>query len=137
MGKFVIKNAVVKVNGVDLSSHVSSVSVETTKDEVDVTGMSNSGWREFTDGFADAQATVTFWQDYAGGQVDATLYPLYTAGSVFPFTVQPEAAGTVLWRLDQARIFNYNPVSGGAGDASSFDATFRNSGTAGLTRGTA
>lgn len=136
MGKFVIKNGVVTVNGTDLSNHVQSVTVETTKDAVDVTGLTATSYREFTDGFTDATITCTFFQDYAGGNVDATLYPLYAAGSIFPILVKPEAAGTVVWHLDAARLYNYNPISGGVGDASTFDGEFRNAGTAGLTRGT-
>lgn len=137
MGKFVIKDAGVKVNTVDLSDHASSVTVETTTDDVDVTGFTSSGYREILTGFKDATITVTFWQDYAAGKVDATLWPLYNAGSIHAVAIKPESAGTVVWNLTQAQLFNYSPIAGGVGDGASFDATFRNSGTAGLTRGTA
>lgn len=136
MAKFVVKDAVITVNGVDLSNHVNSVTVELTTDEVDVTGMTPSSYREFTDGFKDANFTCTFFQNYAGTTVDPTLYPLYSAGSIFPVTVKAQAGGTVVHHLDQARLYTYTPVGGGVGDASSFDATFRNAGTAGYTRGT-
>ena len=40
------------------------------------------------------------------------------------------------YSIGTARIFSYNPMTGGVGDPNSFDAAFRNAGTAGLTRGT-
>jgi hypothetical protein len=136
MSKFVNKTSVITVNGTDLSDHVSSVNVTSEKERVDVTGMTSSAYREETDGFATAEMTFTFFQDYASGKVDATLYPLYTSGSIHSVTVKPESGGTVVWHLDQAKLYNYNPQSGGVGDASSFEATFSNAGTAGLSRGT-
>lgn len=136
MAKFVNKTSVITVNGTDLSSYVSSVNVTSEKERVDVTGMTASAYREETDGFATAEMTFTFFQDYAAGKVDAVLYPLYTTGSIHDVSVKPESGGTVVWHLPQAKLYNYNPQSGGVGDASSFDATFSNAGTAGLTRGT-
>jgi len=136
MAKYVNKDAVIKVNSVDLSDHVSSVNVVSEKERVDVTGMTSSAYREETDGFATAEITLTFFQDYAASSVDATLYPLYTGGSIIDVSVKPQAGGTTVWHLTQAKLYNYNPTSGGVGDASSFDATFSNAGSAGLTRGT-
>jgi hypothetical protein len=139
VAKFVNKTSVITVNGVDLSDHVSSVNVTSEKERVDVTGMTSSAYREETDGFATAEMTFTLFQDYrapGAGAVDATLYPLYTSGSIHDVSVKPESGGTVVWHLPQAKIYNYNPQSGGVGDASSFDVTFSNAGTAGLTRGT-
>ena len=37
MAKFVLKDAVITVDGDDISDHVSSVTIETSRDEVDVT----------------------------------------------------------------------------------------------------
>jgi hypothetical protein len=137
VAKYVNKDAVVTVNGVDLSDHVSSINVVSEKERVDVTGQTTAGYREEIDGFATAEITLSLFQDYASGKVHQTLYPLYTAGSVHTITVKPQAGGTIVWHLDTARLYNYNPTSGGVGDASSFDATWSNSGTAGLTAGTA
>jgi hypothetical protein len=80
--------------------------------------------------------TFEFLQDYAATKVDATLWPMYSNDSIGTVTVKPEASGTVVWHLDQARLYNYNPQSGGVGDVSAFSATFSNAGSSGLTRGT-
>ncbi len=136
-GKYVQKDGVLTVNGTDLSSHASSVNVVSEKERVDVTGQTTAGYREETDGFATAEITVTFFADEASGKTIETLYPLYAAGSVHAVTWKPRANGTILWSLPQARLYNFNPSAGGVGDAASFDATFSNGGTAGLTKGTA
>ena len=140
MAKFVMKDAVLTVNSVNLSDHTSSVSIEVTTDEVDVTSMTAASYREFLDGFKDATVTATFFQDFAAASVDATLWPLFSGGSVFPVTVKATSAATSstnpIYSLPAAKMFGYTPIGGGVGDASSTDVSFRNSGTAGLTRGT-
>jgi hypothetical protein len=141
VAKFVIKDAVITVNAVDLSDHCSSVTVEGTTDEVDVTSFTAASYREFTDGFKDATITATFFQDFAASEVDATLQPLWANGTEFAVTVKHRSTATSgsnpLYSLPVAKLYSYSPIAGGVGDASSFDATFRNAGTAGLTRATA
>jgi hypothetical protein len=143
MAKFVLKDAVVTVAGNDLSDHVSSVTVETTTDEVDVTGFTSSSFREFTDGFKDASITATFLQDFATGEVDGALWnlgPGNTAGTTFSVSVKATSAATSatnpIFTIPTAKMYGYNPIAGGVGDAASTDVTFRVAGTAGLTRGT-
>jgi hypothetical protein len=138
--KFVLKDAVLTVNSVNLSDNASSVTVEGTTDEVDVTSFTTASYREFTDGFKDATITATFFQNFDAGKVDATLFPLWNAGSTFAVTVKATSAATSatnpLYSLTAAKMYGYSPLAGGVGDASSMDVTFRNAGTAGLTRGT-
>lgn len=125
----------VTVNGTDISDHVTSVTIEDSREEVDVTGFSEA-FREFTGGLRDASITMTILQDYASASVDATISPLYyndTAGTV---KVKPDTAGTVVYTLI-SKPYGWSPVSGGVGDANTIDVTWRNAGTAGLTRGTA
>jgi hypothetical protein len=138
VGKFVNKTAVIKVNNVDISQYVSSIEVNSEKERVDVTGMTASAYREETDGFATAEISMTVFQDFAStAGPHAVLRPLYESGTIFAITVKPESAGTLVIHMDQAKLYNYSPTAGGVGDASSFDASFSNAGTAGITYGTA
>jgi hypothetical protein len=136
MAKHVLgPNTTVTVNGTNISDHVTNVTVEDAREEVDVTGF-DEDFREFTGGLRDASITMTVLQDYASGSVDAVISPLYfndTAGTV---KVNPDTSGTVVYTMI-AKPYGWSPVSGGVGDANSIDVTFRNSGTVGLTRGTA
>lgn len=140
MAKFVMKDAVVTVNSVNLSDHCSSVTIETTKDEVDTTSFTSASYKEFQDGFADATVTASFFQDFAASSVDLTLWPLYSGGSTFAVKVKASSATTSNnnpeYQLAAAKMYSYTPIGGGVGDASATDVTFRNAGTAGLTRGT-
>lgn len=140
MGKFVMKNASITVNGTNLSDHCSSVTVENTTDEVDVTSFGSNNYRAFLPGFLDANITATFFQDFAASSVDAILWPLNQSGGTFDVVVL--SSGTTASSTNpsytlRASLFNFNPMGGAVGDAASTDVTFRNAGTAGLVRGTA
>lgn len=124
----------ITVGGVDLSDHCTNVSVEDSKDEVDVTGFGET-YREFLPGLGDASITATFLQDTAASSVDATIYPLYAGNTAGTVKVKPNTSGTVVYTL-VSKVYSYPPISGGVGDANTIDVTFRNAGTAGLTRGT-
>lgn len=138
MSKFVLTNAAIKINSVDLSNHCSQVEVSMQKDEVDVTSFGSSA-KEILPGVADASITATFFNDFAAASVDATLQPLYATGSLFPVQVWP--AGTISsptnpYYLGTMVLLQYTPISGGMGDASSMDVEFRNASQAGIVRGT-
>lgn len=45
MAKQILKNAFIQINGVNLSDHCSSVTIETSADEVDLTAFGPSGYR--------------------------------------------------------------------------------------------
>lgn len=136
MAKHVFRDATVTINGVDLSSNTNEITVEDTADEVDVTGFSSSGYREFAQGLKDATITATFFQDFAASKVHATLQPLYESGGTFTVVVNPKQSGTSVASM-VAKLFAYNGIGGAVGDAHTVQATFRNAGTAGVTWGTA
>jgi hypothetical protein len=138
MAKFVLKNAVVTVNSVDLSDHISQVTVETNHDEVDVTSF-GSTYREILQGMGDATITLSFFQDFAAAKVDATLWPLADAGTTFPVVVKPTSASVSSTNPSYSMtgiILNYNPIDGAVGDASTTEVTIRNASSTGLTRAT-
>lgn len=139
MAHFVLKDAVVTVDGVSLSDHVSEVSIETERDEVDVTAMGATN-KVFVAGLGDATITVTMFQDFAAAEVDATLWPLSSSNTPFIVTVKATSAATSatnpLYSMTSL-MYGYSPLSGGIGDASSTEVTFRNASQAGLTRATA
>lgn len=98
MAKSLATDWKVVVNNVVLSDHAFDVAISDEKDRVDVSGFSPTGAREFLPGLTEATVTVQFLADFkaaAAGAVHATIYPLYTGGSSFPFFVQPDSdAGT-------------------------------------------
>jgi hypothetical protein len=136
MAKYVLKDAYVSVNSVDLSDHVSSVTIETTRDEVDVTAMGND-YKEILFGISDATATVAFFQDHAAGEVDATLFPLSTSDTPFPLAIRPNSGAISATNPEfqmSVLMANYSPIAGDVGSASTTDVTFRNAAQTGLVR---
>lgn len=139
MAKLVLTDAYVVINSVNLSNNVQSVEVPLTKDKVEVTGMGSTS-KEYLPGLGDADVNVTFLQDFAAAKVDATLYPLFLAGSQFPIEVRPTSAtpsATNPKYTGTVTLFEYSPINGNVGDASTMSVTFSNSTQAGIVRGTA
>jgi hypothetical protein len=117
MAKFVLKDAFVSINSVTLSDHIASVEVSTTIEDVDVTAMGATGHNRVM-GLRNESVTLTFLQDYAAANVDATLWPLYSAGTSFPIEIRPTSAAASptnpKW-TGNCFITSYPPVSGAVG----------------------
>jgi hypothetical protein len=139
MAKYVLKDAYIAINGTALSNFASSCELEDTAEEIDFTGFSTGGYKEIGQGLKDATITCTFFSDFAANSVNAILQPLYAAGGTFGIEVRPTSAvvsATNPKATMTCRLFAYSGISGQVGEASTFDAAFRNAGTAGLVWGT-
>tara|TARA_R100000388_G_C7223772_1_gene150558 strand:- start:826 stop:1233 length:408 start_codon:yes stop_codon:yes gene_type:complete len=134
LAKFVLTDASVTLNSVDLSDHVSSVTLEITADEIVTTAMGDT-FQSRTGGLKDGTLSIEFQQDFASSEVDATLFPLLgtttaflvkpTSGSVS--ATNPSYAGNVL-------INSHSPVANGVGELATMSVSFPTSGT--ITRAT-
>jgi hypothetical protein len=136
--KFVIKNPIVTINGVDLSNHCSQVQVTTTFASVNVTTFGDT-YEEILQGMGTAQMVFNFFQDFDAGEVDATLWPLSQSGGTFICTVQPTSSPTSATNPKYTMtgvLLGYNPVDGAVGAASATQVTVPNASQAGLTRAT-
>lgn len=140
MGKFVLNDAYIAVNGTAISDHCSSVTVEDTADDVEFTAFTTSGYREFGQGLKNAQVTLNCFQDFAANQIDAIFQPLYASGGTFGLEIRPTSAAASSTNPKYtmtSRLYQWSPIAGGVGDASTTEVPIRNAGTAGLVRGTA
>ena len=72
MAVFLANNVGVKVNSVDLSDHVTSVTLNRSFDELEVTAMGDSG-HKFVKGLESSSVTIEFLNDTASANVLATL----------------------------------------------------------------
>jgi hypothetical protein len=136
MATLVIKTPVVTVNGVDVSNHCSKATIETQFDDVDFTAF-GSVYKQIAQGLGDATITLSLFQDYAAGSIDATLWPLSQSGATFPVTIKPtnSAVSATNPRYDMTGVLlTYNPLDGGIGDAANTDVSIRNGAQTGLTR---
>ena len=136
MAKFVLKTPVVTVNAVDLSDHVSSATIETSRDEVDVSAFGAAN-KEILAGLGDVTITLEFWQDFASGEVDATLFPLSPTDTPFTVAVKPTNAAISATNPEyqcSCLMFSYAPIAGAIGEASATSVVFRNATQTGLVR---
>jgi hypothetical protein len=134
MAKHVLKNAYVAVNGTDLSAHARSVTVTTSRPEVDVTAM-GAAFQEILAGIGTASIEVEFYNDYAAGKVYATLWPLATSDT--PFTVAVRAVNATISATNpefqmSALLLDFNPLAGAVGEANMTTVTFSNASQTGL-----
>ncbi len=137
MSKIVLKDVVIEVDGVELSDHASRITINTSKDVVDTTSF-QSDFRSNLLGLGDASIDTSFFQDFDAGSVDATLWPLHEAGTVFDVLIKP-ATGAIsptnpAYRMAEAVLPDYTPLNGGVGDASTIDVRFINAGQTGVVR---
>ena len=128
----VLKDAVVSINGGTISQHCSEVTIEDSAEEVDVTGFTTSGYRDFLPGLKTATITL---QVYAGTAIDNIVQPLYTNMTDGTVKVRESTASTKIYTM-VGKVYTYSPIAGAVGDANTTAVTFNNSSTAGLTVGT-
>ncbi len=128
MAKLVLRDCVITVDGTDFSSHVSSVTINLAKDEIDTTNFGGDG-RERAHGLKDDSFELTFQQDFAANEVDSVLYPLWDDEEEFTVTVRPRV-GTGSPAADNPQysatciLLEYTPLAGDVGDLSTTDVTF-------------
>jgi len=72
MAVFLANNVGVKVNSVDLSDHVTTVTLNRQFDELEVTAMGDTG-HKFVKGLESSSVTIEFMNDTASANVLATL----------------------------------------------------------------
>lgn len=128
MGKFVLKDASIEIDGTDLSKRASQVSIEMPTDEVDMTAMQSEN-KETDRGLGDASMSFTFFQDYDASMTDAVLWPLNESGDKFITVVKPfsgECTATNPAYVMGGKLFNYTPLSGSVGEASNTETPVKN-----------
>ena len=130
MAKFIFTDGKVVVNGRDLSDHAFRISTPAEREQVEVSGFSATGTREFLPGLADQTIEVSFLQDFGTNSVHQTLYPLFsTAGTTFPIYVMPDSdAGTSSSNPifgGSASLYSYNGLDGELNARGEVVATFK------------
>ena len=137
----ILTDAYIAVNGTAWSDHANKVTISQDIDDVDTTTFGPGSFKSYSQGMSDATITATFYQDFSQGtaSLDSALYGLWSGRGTFGIEVRPTSgtAGTANPKYTMtARLYNYTPLDGSVGDASALDCTFRNAGTAGITRAT-
>lgn len=129
MAKIVLTNAVVTINSVDLSDSISSVTLNSSFDVVETTGFSSTAARTRVGGLADNSISLEFHQDYASGEVEATVFPLL--GTVTTVTVKPASGATAVSNplyTVSCLVSEWTPLNGAVGELATASVTWPVSG---------
>ena len=130
MAVFLSNNVGVKVNTVDLSDHVTSVTLNRAFDELEVTAMGDSG-HKFVKGLEASSVTIDFLNDTATSNVLATLQAAWGTNVT---VVLLQTKGTAVSATNPlytmtCLINNTTDINGAVGDLSTQSLTFNVSGT--------
>lgn len=129
MARIVLTDAKVTINSVNLSSYISSITLNTSTDVVETTGFSSTAARTRVAGLQDNSVTIEFFQDFATSLVEQTIYPLL--GSTTTVVVLPTssaASATNPSYTFTALVSEWQPLSGAVGELSTASVTWPISG---------
>jgi hypothetical protein len=136
MARIVLTDVGVVLGGVDLSDHIASVTITQSIDAVETTAFGDGG-RTRVGGLEDSSLTLDFHQDFASGEVDATIAPLVGGTASFviaPFGTGVAASGTAPRYSGTVLLTEWTPLNGAVGDLSTASVTWPVTGV--IARGT-
>ena len=138
MAVFLNNKVGVKINSVDLSDHVTAVTINRTFEELDVTAMGDSS-RKAVKGLEASTVTIDFLNDTAAANVLATLQAAWgtTVTAVFLQTKGTIVSATNPLYTVSLLVNNTTDINGAVGDIGTQSITFTaNSTVAVATSGT-
>ena len=89
MSTFMLSNASITINSVDLSSYVTSVTLSQSADNLEDTAMGDTS-RSYIGGLKSGSVDIEFNADFAAAKTEATIFPL--VGTSTAVVVKPVAA---------------------------------------------
>jgi len=129
MAVFLNNGVVLTVNSVDLSDHVTAITINRNFDELEVTAMGDSG-HKFVKGLEASSITIDFLNDTASSEVLQTLQGVW--GTSTTITVKQTSAATSatnpLYTMT-CLINGTTDVNGSVADLSMQSVTFNVNGT--------
>jgi hypothetical protein len=128
VSKLVLTNPKVTINSVDLSDHISSVTLDTKADVLETSSFGSTSKTRVA-GLLDNSITIEWFQDFAGSSVEATIYPLI--GQATTVLVQPVSASVTATNPTytvSAVVSEWQPLKGGVGQLATASTTWSISG---------
>jgi len=123
----------VTVNSVDLSDHVTAVTINRTFDELEVTAMGDNG-HKFVKGLEAASVTIDFLNDTATGEVLQTLQAAYgTSVTITAKQTSAVVSATNPLYTMSCLVNNLTDINGAVGDIGTQSVTWTVNGTVAVT----
>jgi hypothetical protein len=125
MAVFLNNTVGLKINAIDLSDHVTSVTLNRAADELEVSAMGDTA-HKYVKGLESATLTVSFLNDTATSNVLQTLNAAFgttVAVKMVQQKVPAVSATNPLYTFD-ILVNNLTPINGAVGDIGTQDITF-------------
>lgn len=132
MARLVLTNAYVTINSVNLSDHISSITLTTTDDIIETTAFGSSA-RTRVAGLQDNSVAIEFQQDYASSSVEATINAAGSSlvGTTTTIVVKPNGSTTAADNPSYtftALVSEWTPLNGAVGELATASVTWPISG---------
>jgi hypothetical protein len=133
MAVFLNNGVILTVNSVDLSDHVTAVTINRSFDELEVTAMGDSG-HKFVKGLEASSVTIDFFNDTAAAKVLATLQANWGLSTAVTFkqTSAATSATNPLYTMS-CLINGTTDINGAVGDLGTQSVTWTVNGTVAIT----
>lgn len=129
MAKLVLTNPVVYIGGVNLSDHITSISIDETYAEVETTAFGDAAVKRVA-GLIDASISLEFQQDWASASVDQTIVPLKGGTAALMAWANGSTTGTTNPKYTCNVLVNeWHPIGGAVGDLAMVSVTWPCDGT--------
>lgn len=129
MAVYLANTGILTVNAVDLSTLVSSVTINRSFDELETTALGDSGHR-FVKGLEASSITIDFFNDSASAKTLQTLQTTWGTNTTVTFKqVDAVVSATNPLYTMTCLVNNTTPVNGAVGDLSTQSVTWNVSGT--------
>lgn len=116
MAEFMLSNASVTINSVDLSTYVTSITLSQAADNIEDTSMGDSA-RTYIPGLKSGTVDIDFNADFASAKTEATVYPLIgTSTTVIVKADSGSTSATNPTYTFSAVVTEWPSVSGSVGE---------------------
>jgi hypothetical protein len=133
MAVYLSNGVVLTVNAVDLSTLVSSVTINRSFDELEVTAMGDSG-HKFVKGLEASSITIDFFNDEATAKTLQTLQAVWgTSTTVTVKQTSATVSATNPLYTMSCLVNNTTPINGAVADLSTQSVTWNVNGTIAIT----
>lgn len=132
MARIVLTDAKVTINGVNLSDHIASITLNESADVVETTAFSSTAAKTRVAGLRDNSVTLEFHQDFASSSVEATINGTSSlVGTVTSIVVQPTSGSVSATNPSysfSALVSEWTSLNGSVGELSTASVTWPISG---------
>ena len=122
-----LSNPTVLIGAVDVSDQCKAATLTVGYDQLETTAFGDTGHR-FTQGLQSVEVTLTLFNSYGTGEIEATLYAAVGAGNttlVLSPSGTSESASNPEYTITNAFLPTFTPINSAVGELSTVNVTFQ------------